>query len=96
MADYAPEDATDDNLGGLLELTSHPESDTRAEAARGIKLIAEAQPDLVADRLPAAIGLLHSHDSDVRTFGQDVIRILGSERPEVLAGPKRPGTSHRG
>lgn len=91
-ADAAPEDATDDNRGGLLELTRYADSDVRAEAAQGVKMVADERPELVAARLPAAIGLLHNQNlddnpnQDVRTFGQDVLGILGSERPEALEG----------
>lgn len=67
-------------------MSRHDDSDVRVEAARGISAVAATRPDLVAPRLPDAIGLLHSHDLGVRTFGQDVIRELGTGRPEVLEG----------
>jgi HEAT repeat protein len=83
MADAAPEDATDDNLDALLELTRHPDSDVRADAAQAVKTITANQPGLVAPRLHDAIGLLHSHDLDVRTFGQGIVGLLGSKRPDA-------------
>ncbi|OYR57322.1 HEAT repeat domain-containing protein [Halorubrum halodurans] len=86
MADAAPADATDDNLDALLELTRHDDSAVRADAAQGVEMVAKEHPDLVADRLPDVIGLLHNPSVDVRTFGQDVVGILGSERPGLLAG----------
>lgn len=85
-ADDSPEDATDDHLDTLLELTRHPDSDVRAEAARAFSTVAATQPDLVTPRLGDAIGLLNSHDLDVRTFGQDVLGYLGSKRPDALEG----------
>jgi hypothetical protein len=95
IADDSPEDATDDHLDTLFELTRHPDSDARVDAARAISTVAATQPDLVVSRLDDTIGLLHSHDLDVRTFGQDVLGYLGSERPEALEGTTAI-TSHRG
>lgn len=86
MADAAPGDATDDNLDALLELTRHDDSEVRAEAAQGVKMVAGERPELVAARLPEVIGLLHNSVVDVRTFGQDIVGILGSERPGALEG----------
>lgn len=86
MAEAAPEDATDDNLDALLELTRHSDSDVRADAAQAVETITAAQPDLVAPRLQEAIGLLHSHDLDVRTFGQAIVGLLGTKRPDVIEG----------
>jgi len=86
VADDTPDEATEDDLDTLLELTRHPDSEVRVEAARATSTVAATQPDLVAPRLPDVIGLLHNHDLDVRTFGQDTVGYLGSKRPEALEG----------
>lgn len=96
IADDSPADATEADLDALLSLTRYHDSGVRADAAQAVSTLTANQPDLVAARLPDAIDLLYSLDVDVRMFGQDVVRFLGSERPGALGEPRRCATSHRG